>query len=78
MRNHFNIVFTNPVPELGIGNGPVLLYLVKLLKLRVEPLEKEEGERGGRKRRRKRRRKVGGGGREEEEEKKKRRKRGGE
>ena len=32
---------------MGIGNGPVLLYLVKLLKLCVEPLEKEEGERGG-------------------------------
>ena len=32
---------------MGIGNGPVLLYLVKLLKLCVEPLEKEEGARGG-------------------------------
>ena len=27
---------------MGIGNGPVLLYLVKFLKLCVEPLEKEE------------------------------------
>ena len=47
--NHFNIVFTNPVPEVGIGDGPVLLHLVKLLELRIEPLEKEEeeGERKG-------------------------------
>ena len=49
--NHFNIVFTNPVPEVGIGDGPVLLHLVKLLKLRIEPLEKDRGG-GGRKKRR--------------------------
>ena len=66
MRNHFNIVFTNPVPELGIGNGPVLLYLVKLLKLRVEPLEKEEGGRGGERWGERR-----GGGKEEESKREK-------
>lgn len=41
--NYFNIVTADSGSQMRIRDGPVLLNLVKLLKLSVEPLEEEGG-----------------------------------